>query len=305
LFLEAFLRSGINNQGYQSSFRAFAGGLHGQPSIDQYLNFHVENKQFETIGKIAIAQIIMEHERASIFRQDMTQDGVRSISGTWILNLIHLMLSGVAKDSIESAFNNVSFICFNYDRCIEAAFYLILIHTVGLSAADAAKALQHLKIWHPYGSVGQAIDSPMGGFRRGYIDANELLQASRGIRTFAEGMHDESERAAIVGEIESAKQLVFLGFSYGTDNMSLLTINDTSLADVVLANTYGLSASNASSARESCCSTLNWPITHFKDRVFRTPANANDVIAMYGPALCNGMLSWQIKQGHILEGERI
>lgn len=302
LFAEAFLRAGMNTQNWQNQRRAFVAGLHGQPSIDQYLNFHKDDKIFETMGKLAIAQIILNRERSSILRAGQVKDGLKSLSSTWMIKLFHLMATDVPKEAISEAFDNVSFICFNYDRCIETALYLALIHTARLPSDEAATLISALRIWHPYGSVGEPVDWPMGGFRENDLEALDVIQASKRIRTFSEGMADDTEREAMLRELQTAAQVVFLGFSYGPDNMRLLKLPEPSELGVVLANTYRLSASNAAIAKEHCGASLAPGRTiMLRDKVFRTPVKADEVIDQFGPALRDGMLGWQVTHDQIRE----
>lgn len=301
-FLDAYFRISADKSRYRSHLQTFSRGLHGSPSIDQYLSFNADDKEVETIGKLAIAQIILAQERNSKLGRKAVTHGLREISSTWIMRLFQLMALGAPKGQLDRAFSNVSFICFNYDRCIETALHLALMHYGRLSGGEAKAMLAHLPIWHPYGSVGKPIDDASGGFSERPLDPSEVVHSAAGIRTFTEGMADTGELGKMREALHQADQIVFLGFSYGKDNMKLLGPGQDTTAKIIVANTYLLAPSASSLAREACARSLYPNRTGVgRERVFRTATSASDVVARLGPALRDGLLAWQVTQGHLAE----
>ena len=66
-----------------------------------------------------------------------------------------MLVRGVPKENVSQIFDNVSFIVFNYDRCIEHFLLFVLQNAYGISDREAGKILvEKLRIIHPYGVVG-------------------------------------------------------------------------------------------------------------------------------------------------------
>src|SRR6185437_10732142 len=69
---------------------------------------------------------------------------------------------------IEHFFDGVTFVSFNYDRCVEHFFRHSIAGLYGVNAATSAKVVGSLKVLHPYGSLGPlpSVDGrgiPFGG----------------------------------------------------------------------------------------------------------------------------------------------
>jgi len=59
-------------------------------------------------------------------------------------------------DDLASMFDNISIICFNYDRCIEHYLYSALVAHYGITKPAAAKIMGKLRIHHPYGVISRS-----------------------------------------------------------------------------------------------------------------------------------------------------
>lgn len=66
-----------------------------------------------------------------------------------------MLFEGTFAIELEDIFRNISFIFFNYDRCIEFYLWIALQDYFNITSQEAAKLVQtKLKIIHPYGSLG-------------------------------------------------------------------------------------------------------------------------------------------------------
>jgi hypothetical protein len=84
--------------------------------------------------------------------------------------------------------------------------------------------MKGLKIYHPYGSVGELPWQLREGFEfGGEADEFRLAKCSSGIRTFNEEVEDRAKIAEIQGAIRGADRVIFLGFHFHSQNMDILT----------------------------------------------------------------------------------
>jgi hypothetical protein len=91
-------------------------------SIDNFIDAHRENAALQLCGKLGISQAILEAETASKLNWDETKgesfDPPR-LSNTWYVRFFQLLTENIRKEDIAALFDNILFITFNYDRCIE------------------------------------------------------------------------------------------------------------------------------------------------------------------------------------------
>lgn len=203
----------------------FVGGLHAKPSIDQYLHFHRNNPALVMLGKLGIAYTILLQERLSLLRSDPGHNELATLSGTWLLKLFRAMNADTELSNVADTFRNVSIICFNYDRCIELGFYKALLLLTGKHPDEITEVMSRLRIWHPYGTVGEAPYAHRGALPDDEPTYLEVIEGAKRLRTFMEGMNDETLLGDMHAAIATADQIVFLGFSYLDQNMDLLKVS--------------------------------------------------------------------------------
>jgi hypothetical protein len=198
------------------------------PSIDSFLHIHQNNEHFITIGKLGIASSILQSEHKSPLYVDPANiyntPNFTSMNRTWYTYLWHTLSTDVGLGAVGDIFRNVAFVVFNYDRCIEHFLFECLKTYYRLGAQDAAEIMKTLKIFHPYGQIGELPQLSNGngvGFGQD-IGAQRLLHISRQIKTFTERVEEGIELKSIRSEIAASKKIVFLGFAYHQINMDLL-----------------------------------------------------------------------------------
>src|SRR5712692_7461207 len=122
-------------------------------------------------------------------------------------------------------FRNVTLINFNYDRTIEHYLYSRLQTNFGFESIEAAEAISSLQMIRPYGSVGSlpwqnGNKVPYGDHIR--RDHNKMFLLAQNVRTYTEQNLSHDLQSAIQAAMNAARLVVFLGFGFHQQNMSLL-----------------------------------------------------------------------------------
>ncbi|MBD8546074.1 hypothetical protein [Sphingomonas sp. CFBP 8760] len=202
------------------------------------------------LGKIGIAAAILQAEYKSKIgtSKGAQARAIRDIGfqrdfvTSWHYKLVQLLTAGRLKEDAPRVFEDVAFIVFNYDRCLEQ--YVKLALTAYYNDPTLVdQAMQSLRIVHPYGQVGampwqDGVSIPFGGKAEG-----QLRNVADEVLTFT-----ESARSGVVDEvklmIEEANSLVLMGFGYLPQNIDLLTVNRPSNVDRVFNTSCGISDSD-------------------------------------------------------------
>ncbi len=185
-------------------------------SIDLFLS---RNPDFEDLGKMAIAYYIKEAERTSVFNDDVNQ------SEDWYSYLFDVLNGGIFSPNEYKKFNSneVFFISFNYDRSLEYFIYNALKNSYmpirNMSFNNIIKEFQ-LPVYHVYGDLGDLSVFPYGGKVAHPIYIEEYCKNIRTIYS------DRGEiEVSVLDKINQAKRIIFLGFSYQTENLDILKID--------------------------------------------------------------------------------
>lgn len=229
-------------------------------SIDNFIDSHLGDKKLELCGKLGIVRTILEAERGSSLYVDMrTADrhpNYSTLRDTWYEAFMQLLTQNCQIDKLADRLSTIAFVVFNYDRCIEQYLFLGIQNYYGVDEATAAELLTHVRIFHPYGSVGplpwQHREAAVGFGES--PSARHLLQLSDGIKTFTEGTDpNASDIQAIREHVHGATILLFLGFAFHKMNLNLLKADapHPNSDDVRYFGTaYGMSASDTDLIRE-------------------------------------------------------
>jgi hypothetical protein len=223
------------------------------PSIDKYIDLWRDNRHTVLLGKIAIAFCILRCERKSkLFTGGLFghSNGIGSFekfsetAESWIHKLSLLLGANINPDNIMNYFKNISFITFNYDRCIEQFFHhYVRTYFSRLEPHEAEALLQELKVLHVYGSLSKnPWDISAGGFGS-EPNAHRLLEAAQSIRTFTETNNDTAFELEVQNRISEAETLVFLGFAFTEDNISILEATEKHKIKRVFFTSFGQSES--------------------------------------------------------------
>lgn len=224
-------------------------------SIDNFIDNHQGDRDIELCGKLAIVKSILDAERRSALyiNPEKFKDRINyaKTEGCWLNPFTRVLTENCRIFDLEDRLKSVSFIIFNYDRCIEHYLYHALQNFYGLSAEEVAKLLSKVHFLHPYGSVGTLPwqgQSNVAHFGE-ELYPQPLLNNARKIKTFTEGTDPKSsEVCEIRDSVAKAESLLFLGFSFHKLNMKLIH-PDTSCFDDTsdrrnFATAFGLSNSD-------------------------------------------------------------
>jgi hypothetical protein len=231
-------------QEHLGSARLISDAMPHALSIDNFIDAHRGNQDIALCAKLGIVKaILVEESKSNLAGLKDAYRGFdfRSVPPSWIARLFQMITENVSTSEINSVFDNVALIVFNYDRCVEAYFPPALQQYYGLTQAQAEQLLTKLTIIHPYGVAGGLDASGRLTVPFGSTDVN-LLEAAQNIRTFSEGIADPRLGAAIKAALTHAHTLVFLGFSFHPLNMELLEAEAPYLKRI-FGTTFGLSKS--------------------------------------------------------------
>lgn len=232
---------------FLSSGRELAEAMELAPSIDTFLETHAANREFVTLGKLGIVKAITEAEKASKLAPRQSKPfEMKSLSETWYLNLARQLFAGIPADQPERAFDGISFVVFNYDRCLEVFLLRALQVYFRINEGRAREILAQVPILHPYGSLG----SPFQGqenFAPFADNSFNLLEAAARIKTYSESAASEVQDQ-VSQLMREGETIVFLGFAFHQQNMELIDPKFTVEPGEkrVFATTFGLSESDES-----------------------------------------------------------
>jgi hypothetical protein len=255
-FLAAMRTQFPNSNTFDAHMRAgrqIASGIGLVNSIDNYIDTHRNDPAIAVSGKAAIAYAILRAEASSSLFVDTSRDNNRQINfsrieNSWFIEFANMLSEGVPVDNIDKLFNNVSFICFNYDRCIQhfLANWIAAVYVIDLGTAH--QLVSRLRILRPYGVVAPIYGDEQSVVAFGSSPTKHNIGRLRdGIRTYTEQINDPGLLSEIKGELASAEIVVFLGFAFHPQNMKLLAPTTSMLAKRIVASAYGISAPNVAS----------------------------------------------------------
>lgn len=220
-------RVGQSSDVYIEKASLIAQNMHLAPSIDNFLDTHRNDDSLVFVGKLGIAHAIMEAECKSTLRIDerniYNRLAFSKTTETWAAAFFKIIAAKRDFPSFLRALANITFIVFNYDRCIEQFFINAAISYFDLNVEATQKVSDAIQIIHPYGSLGPL--SLNAGRTSGFaptISPEGILAAAQGLRTFTEGVDDHDIIARKNYAFSTAELVIFLGFSFIDINMDLL-----------------------------------------------------------------------------------
>lgn len=197
-------------------------------SIDALLYNHGHNAHAVRLGKLGIAACILRAERGSRLMWNRDQDpsaALHAIAPSWLYKLFRFLWTGVRLDELETIFERLSIINFNYDRCVEHFLARAIEIAYDTSEARAQELIATLDIVHPYGQVGRLPWQRGSGAEASFgAEHFDLGRVADGIKTFTEQAHDLAEVENWRERLRQADQIVFLGFAFHPQNMELLDL---------------------------------------------------------------------------------
>lgn len=234
---------------YQSAAQRLISALPLAISIDNLLHAHRNDSEMVFLGKLAICHVILSKENQSplFYESENIRDKVQninfessSINASWYLPLMRLLNMGKDLEMVQTIFENIAFIIWNYDRCIEHFLVNSIMKYFNVSEKIAISAMNELRIIHPYGQVGKLPWQEISGVETKFGEKYPNLQEiSDSILTFTESA-EEGVRQRAVDLVQGAETLVFMGFGYLPQNVKLMTVDSHSNVKRIFSTTYGV-----------------------------------------------------------------
>ena len=215
------------------------------PSIDNFLHTHRQNRPLVLAGKLAIAKSIMEAEKNSILfpKRNTYNEPVsygEDVSKTWISQFFKILIAEKDFETFLDAMNNITFVSFNYDRCIQEFFCRAAKQYFVLDNMEVSRVIDALHIIYPYGTIGDYVwtnnESNFGEIKR----VDKLYNSAQNIQTFTEGLGSNKDKG-INQAITESDNIIFMGFGFLTLNMNYLFQNQNFTPKQILATAYKLS----------------------------------------------------------------
>lgn len=227
-------------------------------SIDNFLHAHNGNTLIEQCGKIAITRAILDAESKSLmytnYRELQKGFDLSKLKDTWYVKLWQLISEGCNINDIKTRFQEIGFIVFNYDRCLEHFLFNAIQRYFNVNEQCAAEILENCWIYHPYGQVGELpySDKKTAVSFGCEPDPNQLVKISNSIKTFTESTDESSkEILELRNKISQTDKLVCLGFAFHAQNVEILLPMKTPLGRplFILGSAYCVSDANRESIR--------------------------------------------------------
>lgn len=233
-------------------------------SIDNYIDAHRDNQNIALVGKLGIVRCILKAERDSILYFDLGRGDkidYNSINNTWFSSFFQMATESVIKSNTSKLFENISFITFNYDRCIEHFLYHALQNYYRVDETEAKSLVDSISIIHPYGQVGylpwQSPSTKISFGGRDRLNPDELLTLATQVKTFTERVEDATVLQNMRNLIKEAQTIVFLGFAFHPLNMALISPEgDIGLPKRVFGTTMGMSKPDMDTVSEDIITWL-------------------------------------------------
>jgi hypothetical protein len=228
-------------------------------SIDNLLDAHRGNERIETCGKLGIARAILEAERGSKLK-GLGDPGVEysfsALAATWYIPLFQMMTENVHKADVAKVADRLSFIIFNYDRCLEYFIPHALSTYYGIELAEAEAIAARMTFIHPYGQVGYLPWQGRNPAAQFGAERYPLRDIAAEIKTFAEGLTTPELVNEISSAVQDAETIVFMGFAYHPINMRVIS-TEAELTRKVFGTTYGLSKADEAVVKDDILRVFN------------------------------------------------
>lgn len=231
----------------QRACQKISNGIGFVSSVDNFLEMHANDPDIQLCAKCAIASLVLRGERKSDLYVDQSNAYNRLsadvLDGKWYQELAHVLFEGVREGDVSDALGRVTFVSFNYDRCLE---WFLLQAMTGVYALDRSKAEQLLSsstVLHPYGDIGAVSWASGRSDFYGCESHGSLGQIASRILTYTEKATPQVVQR-VRSAIQKAEMVVFLGFAFHAQNMDLLLSDDldgTRQASTIIGTGAGMS----------------------------------------------------------------
>ncbi len=221
--------------------------LQSSTSIDNFLDQHKDQPEVVAAAKIVVAYVLADAEKNSKLRgREDKADLIMQNRSYFMFPLLNIAVRGHQAENIRKSLENLTFVIFNYDRCVERYLRAWLLFRFGPKAIE--NILQE-KFVHVYGSLGNYFDPEVHNpfeyegrlaFQNPHFELPPYVDR---LKVFTE-QEDSETREKINAVVDEAKTLIFLGFGFEEQNMRFFDVSGENKK--VFATLYGLSVQNQS-----------------------------------------------------------
>lgn len=216
--------------------------LHHYPSVDEAIHFFSDRPEIIEVGKLAIARSIIGAEKNAV-RLKFESGGAKIANvGGWMPQLFSMIIGSLTRQDIPAAFQNISFVNFNYDRSLEHYLYNA-IQSLGLASEVAHAILSKVTVHRPYGSLGLLPWQGRDGVAFGDARA-DLFKMASNIRTYTERDHSKLMISEIHSDLMNAAVVLFLGFGFHKQNMEMLKVERRNRKARSFVTAHGIDPAN-------------------------------------------------------------
>lgn len=205
------------HEGERAPDFAEALALSNQQSIDSFLS---KNSEYREIGLRAIALNLLPCEKLNQFEM--------SAEKRFYEGLLQFLDPPTEKDFER---NRASIVTFNYDRSLEQFLYQSWMNSFGLSHYETVQLMKNIEIIHVHGELGKHPAFDENGLQYGTVDVpnktafevfprDVLTRAVESLKLAYDSniyRYGPMQRANFL--LQHAKQVCFLGFGYGEENL--------------------------------------------------------------------------------------
>lgn len=182
----------------------------GDESLDRFIEHHPSSDYY---AKLCLAKLLVIAESRALASNALTTDWYAYVFRQWVRPLL------------GGSPHKCTFITFNYDRTIEAAFATMCSVVFNMPLSTARNVLAKIGIEHVYGSLGNEL-CPNDSQRRFHTSTSgpAMHEAAKGFRLIPQE-RSEDRLAAIRSRLWRASRIVCLGFAYDRVNMHRIGID--------------------------------------------------------------------------------
>ncbi len=246
-----------NNRTLQEAAWKIRDNMPIAPSIDNYMHTHSKNNELVQVGKLAITHAIIEAEKSSRLYVYGNTSGIpifdaSKANKTWLGEFFKILVAETNFEQFLVSLENITFISFNYDRCIHQFFYYASLQYFDVPADEGERIIDALNIIYPYGSVGDfTFRAERGHCHTNFgasLGAKQLIEQSQYLKTFTESVEDDTQ-SEIHDALVQADIVMFLGFGFLGLNMKLIHNGGKFDVGDVLGTVFEQSDNNIQSIR--------------------------------------------------------
>lgn len=217
-------------------------------SIDNFLDNRKDDLKLVALGKTAIAYCVAKAESKALLDQPniLLERFEHDKNNSYFLEeLLKLVVRNHTIEDVEQSLANLTFIIFNYDRCIERYLDLWLSATFGKPMYEIIKA--NIKFIHVYGDLGE-----YNGEKLSLKSSNdslflnphiELPPISKRLKLFSE-QKDSAQMAKIKSTVYGSENILFIGFGFEEQNLEFFGVNEFTInagKPKIFGTAYGFS----------------------------------------------------------------